>query len=142
MAAVGGRLSVKSQDRSGAFFSASAPGAPIVGWPRICEHEKPMDTPTDRADATPERAPAESETPVAPALGELAGAEPAPSTDEQPARPSSFFKLERGDLLPFCLLIGFSAWLWSHASDALGNWAAVIGAAFGLVIAFVVRTFC
>ena len=101
-----------------------------------------METPTDRPDATPETPPAESDTPASPSLAEPTDDQPAPSTDEQPAHPRSFFKLERGDILPFCLLIGFSAWLWSHASDALGNWAAFIGAAFGLVIAFVVRTFC
>jgi hypothetical protein len=101
-----------------------------------------MDTPTDRRDATPETPPAESETPASRSLEESTDDQPAWPAEEEPARPRSFFKLERGDLLPFCLLIGFSAWLWSRASDSLGSSAAFIGAAIGLVIAYVVRTFC
>jgi hypothetical protein len=89
-----------------------------------------METPSGTPDAPPETPAAEPEAP------------PAPPAEEEPARPGSFFKLERGDILPFCLLIGFSAWLWSHASDSLGSSAAFIGAALGLVIAYVVRTFC
>ncbi len=97
-----------------------------------------METPSDTSDASQETPAAEPEAPVAiPAEGQ-----PAEPTEDEVVRPRSFFKLERGDLLPFCLLIGLSAWLWSHANDSLGSGAAFIGAAFGLVIAYLVRTFC
>jgi hypothetical protein len=96
-----------------------------------------METPSETPDA-PEMPAAEPEAPVA----IPAEAQPAKPTEDVVVRPRSFFKLERGDVLPFCLLIGFSAWLWSHASDSLGSSAAFIGAALGLVIAYVVRTFC
>jgi hypothetical protein len=56
--------------------------------------------------------------------------------------PARFLGLELGDVLPFCLLIGFSAWLWSRASDTLGVGAPFLGAAIGLAVAFLVRNFC
>jgi hypothetical protein len=107
--------------------------APIVGEETICEHGTSMETPSETPGALPEMPAAESEAPASPSLEEPTGDLLAPSAEEQPARPGSFFKLERDDVLPFCLLIGFSAWLWSHASDSLGSSAAFIGAALGLV---------
>ncbi len=97
-----------------------------------------METPSDISDA-PRQTPAAE--PEASASSPMEG-QPATPAEQQPALARSFFKLERGDVLPFCLLIGFSAWLWSRASDSLGSSAAFIGAAIGLVIAYVVRTFC
>jgi hypothetical protein len=97
-----------------------------------------METPSEIPDAPLETPAAEPEAPASTPTEK----QPATPAAEPPARPRSFFKLERGDLLPFCLLIAFSAWLWSHASDSLGSSAAFIGAALGLVIAYVVRTFC
>jgi hypothetical protein len=96
-----------------------------------------METPSETPGALPEMPAAESESPAG-----TPSDEPTSAPAEEPARPGSFFKLERGDILPFCLLIGFSAWLWSHASDSLGGGAVFLGAAFGLVIAYLVRTFC
>jgi hypothetical protein len=61
---------------------------------------------------------------------------------EQSSAPNHLWKLDRGDVLPFVILIGSSAWLWSHASASLGNGAAFLGAAIGLGIAFLVRAFC
>jgi hypothetical protein len=97
-----------------------------------------METPSETSDAPLETPAAEPEAPAPLPMEE----QTATRAEEQPALPRSFFKLERGDMLPFCLLIGFSAWLWSRASDSLGSSAAFIGAAIGLVIAYVVRTFC
>jgi len=65
----------------------------------------------------------------------------APAEEQQPA-PARFLKLELGDLVTFCVLIGFSAWLWSHASATLGSGAPLLGAAIGLAVAFLVREFC
>jgi len=62
--------------------------------------------------------------------------------EQQSPAPNHLWKLERGDILPFCILIGFSAWLWSHASATLGSGAALLGAVIGLAIAYLVRTFC
>jgi hypothetical protein len=59
-----------------------------------------------------------------------------------PPAPARVLGLERGDVLPFCILIGFSAWLWSHANASLGSGAAFLGAAIGLAVAYLVRTFC
>ena len=56
--------------------------------------------------------------------------------------PRRVLGLEAGDLVPFCILIGFSAWLWSRASGSLGSGAALIGAAIGLAVACLVRAFC
>jgi hypothetical protein len=64
-----------------------------------------------------------------------------PPEEPSPA-PTHLWKLDRGDVLPFCILIGFSAWLWSHASASLGGGSALLGAAIGLAIAYLVRTFC
>jgi hypothetical protein len=62
--------------------------------------------------------------------------------DEQPPAPTRILGFGLGDLLSFGLLIGLSAWLWSHASATLGGGAPVLGAAIGLAIAFLVRAFC
>jgi len=62
--------------------------------------------------------------------------------EEQSPAPTHLWKLDRGDVLPFFILIGFSAWLWSHAGASLGGGAAFLGAAIGLAIAFLVRAFC
>jgi hypothetical protein len=61
---------------------------------------------------------------------------------EQSSAPNHLWKLDRGDVLPFVILIGSSAWLWSHASASLGSGAAFLGAGIGLGIAFLVRAFC
>jgi hypothetical protein len=73
---------------------------------------------------------------------ELPAEEPANPTETPPCVPARFLGLEAGDVLPFLILIGFSAWLWSRASASLGNGAPLLGAAIGLAIAFLVRTFC
>jgi hypothetical protein len=67
--------------------------------------------------------------------------EKTPPQEQSPA-PNHLWKLDRGDVLPFVILIGSSAWLWSHASARLGSGAAFLGAAIGLAIAFLVRAFC
>jgi hypothetical protein len=67
--------------------------------------------------------------------------EKTPPQEQSPA-PHHLWKLDRGDVLPFVILIGSSAWLWSHASASLGSGAAFLGAAIGLAIAFLVRAFC
>jgi hypothetical protein len=64
-----------------------------------------------------------------------------PAEEARPA-PKRFLGLELGDLLPFCILIGFSAWLWARASATLGSGAPLLGAVIGLAIAFLVRAFC
>jgi hypothetical protein len=64
-----------------------------------------------------------------------------PAEEPQPA-PSRLLGLEFGDLLPFCILTGSSAWLWSRATPTLGSGAPFLGAAIGLAIAFLVRKFC
>jgi hypothetical protein len=106
----------------GCQAAAMCLGAPIVAASAICEHEFAMDTPSEHPADAP------VETP--------------PDEQKQPSAPSSFLKFERGDLLPFCLVIGFSTWLWSHASASLGWVAILIGAAIGLAVACLVRTFC
>jgi hypothetical protein len=65
-----------------------------------------------------------------------------PPLAKQSSGPRRLFGLEAGDLVPFCILMGFSAWLWSRASESLGSGAALIGAAIGLAVAYLVRTFC
>jgi hypothetical protein len=62
--------------------------------------------------------------------------------DEPPPAPTRVLGFELGDLLSFGILIGLSAWLWSHASATLGSGAPILGAAIGLVIALLVRAFC
>jgi len=64
------------------------------------------------------------------------------AAEEHRAPPAERSGLTVGDLLSFAILIGFSAWLWSHAGASLGGAAPLLGAAIGLAIAFVVRTFC
>jgi hypothetical protein len=86
--------------------------------------ETPLEIP---ADEIPADAPAES---------------PEEPTEPQPATPVRLLGLEPGDILTFCILIGFSAWLWSRASETLGSGAALLGAAIGLAVAFLVRRFC
>jgi hypothetical protein len=67
---------------------------------------------------------------------------PAEAPVEKSPEPRRLLGLEAGDVLPFCILIGFSAWLWSRASESLGGAAALIGAAIGLAVACLVRRFC
>jgi hypothetical protein len=65
----------------------------------------------------------------------------APVEEPQPA-PTRILGLELSDLLPFCILIGCSTWLWSRATADLGPGAPLLGAGIGLAIAFLVRAFC
>ncbi len=70
-----------------------------------------------------------------------------PASHEEPLEeptpaPIRVLGLQLGDILSFCILIGFSAWLWSRASADLGRGAPLLGAAIGLVIACLVRAFC
>ena len=69
-------------------------------------------------------------------------APPQPPVEEQSPAPRRFWGIEVGDVLTFVILIGTSAWLWSHAGATLGSGAAFVGAAIGLAVACLVRTFC
>jgi hypothetical protein len=71
-----------------------------------------------------------------------ADAPPEPPVDQPAPEPRRLLGVEVGDLLPFLILIGFSAWLWSRAGDSLGAIAPFLGAAIGLAVAYLVRTFC
>ncbi|HET6323564.1 MAG TPA: hypothetical protein VFG04_02595 [Planctomycetaceae bacterium] len=96
----------------------------IVDAPRICEHWGQMEPPTELLPDTAASAP--TETPV----------------EELTSAPTRVLGFELGDILSFCILIGFSAWLWSRASADLGRGAPLLGAAIGLAIACLVRAFC